>query len=247
MISIDRLKLARGRDLTLGVLMERLAAVHGDRRMVSEADGGLTATFSEAAALVDRWAHGIAARSEPGDAVVIATDNGYRQFLLTLAAARAGRLPAPVNDQMAAKEVEHVVADSGASLVVSAADEVDDGGRHGRAVRADPSDVGALFYTSGTTGKPKGAELTHRGLLGGTATGALASPLLGGRELVLGLPVAHIFGFVAVTGAACCGAQVFFFPPVQPGQGARCHRIAPGQRLRRGAGHVPDAAGGRRC
>ena len=63
-------------------------------------------------------------------------------------------------------EIAHVVSDSGATLrdpsrrrrCAGAAPLV-------RAVAAEPGDVGALFYTSGTTGKPKGAELTHAGLL----------------------------------------------------------------------------------
>lgn len=212
----DRLALAHGRGLTLGVLAERLAKVHGDRPMVAEADGGFRSTFVEAADLVDRWAAGIAGRSEPGDCVVVATENGYQQFLLTLAVSRAGRLPAPVNAQMAEAEVDHVVADSGATLVIRDLDDVNGGDRHGPAVVAEPGDVAALFYTSGTTGKPKGAELTHRGLLGGLAAGALLPPIPGDGELVLGLPVAHIFGFAAVAGAACTGIPLHFFVRFNP-------------------------------
>jgi len=212
----DRIGLARGRELTLGVLMERLAAIHGSRTLVTEADGGFTATFEEAAALVDRWAGGIAAASEAGDRVVLATANGYEQFLLTLAASRAGRVPAPVNGQMSKAEIDHVVADSGASLVVRSAGDVEGAQAHGPAVAAEPTDIGALFYTSGTTGKPKGAELTHRGLVGGMSMAALLPTGLRRDELVLGLPVAHIFGFTAVVGAACGGLPVYFFPRFNP-------------------------------
>ncbi|HEX2575877.1 MAG TPA: AMP-binding protein [Aquihabitans sp.] len=212
-----RFDLARGRDLTLGVLMERLAAIHGDRRLVEEADGGFTATFAEAAELVDRWAGAVAASTEPGDRVVLATPNGYEQLLLTLAVARAGRLPAPVNSQMSPAEVDHVVADSGASLVIRGADELDEAAApHGPAAPAEPRDVAALFYTSGTTGKPKGAELTHRGLLGGMSRAALAPTLRGRAEMVVGLPVAHIYGFTAVVGAACAGIPVHFFRRFNP-------------------------------
>ena len=43
---------------------------------------------------MDRWAGAIAAGASPGDRVVVATANGYEQFLLCLAVSRAGRLPA---------------------------------------------------------------------------------------------------------------------------------------------------------
>src|SRR4051794_22220703 len=98
----DRIGLVLGRDLTIGTLMERVAKAHGSRRLVEVIGTGEQLTFAEAADRVDRWAGGIAARSEPGERVVLATPNGFDQFLLTLAVARAGRVPAPVNDQMSA-------------------------------------------------------------------------------------------------------------------------------------------------
>ena len=217
---VDRIELALGHQLTLGVLAERLASLYGDRAMVAERteDGsaGLELTFAEAAERVDRWAAGVAARSEPGAAVVLATPNGYEQFLLTLAVARAGRLPAPVNAHMADAEIDHVVADSGASLVVRSAADVDDGVGHGPAVPADPRAVAALFYTSGTTGRPKGAQLTHRGLIGGSSTGALLPTPLHRAELVVALPVAHIYGFAIVVGAACAGVPVCYLSHFNP-------------------------------
>ena len=212
----DRIDLARGRGLTLGTLLEKVAGVHPHRPLVSEAATGRELTTNDAAALVDRWAGAIARRTELADRVVIATPNGYDQFLLTLAVARAGRLPAPVNAQMAPAEVDHVVADSGASLVIHSADEFDGDAPFGPAAAADPEAVAALFYTSGTTGKPKGAELTHVGLLGGMSMVAVLPTELRRDELVLALPVAHIFGFAIVVGAACAAIPVHFFERFHP-------------------------------
>jgi acyl-CoA synthetase (AMP-forming)/AMP-acid ligase II len=212
----DRIGLVLGRDLTIGTLMERVAKAHGNRRLVEDLSTGEQLTFSEAAVRVDRWAGGIAARSEPGERVVIATANGFDQFLLTLAAARAGRIPAPVNDQMSAHEVDHVVADSGASLVIRSSDDVDGDEPFGTAIASDPGSVAALFYTSGTTGKPKGAELTHRGLLGGMPLTAALPTELRKDELVVALPVAHIYGFAIVIGAACAGVPAAFLPRFNP-------------------------------
>jgi acyl-CoA synthetase (AMP-forming)/AMP-acid ligase II len=200
----------------MGTLLDDVAAVHPGRPLVSEADGDLVLTTTEAAALVDRWAGAVAARSAPGDRVVLATPNGYGQFLATLAVCRAGRLPAPVNAQMTATEVDHVVRDSGATLVVREVAELDDGDPLGEAVAAEPGDVAALFYTSGTTGAPKGAQLTHLGLLGGMATTALLPTELRRDEVVHGLPFAHIYGFSLAVGAACAGVASHVFRRFHP-------------------------------
>ncbi len=216
MRTVRRLEVALGRGLTLGTLLERLARVHGGRPLVAEAGTGFAAGVAGAADLVDRWAGAIAGRAEPGERVVLAVPNTYEQFLLTLAASRAGCLPAPVNAGMTEAEIDHVVADSGAAAVVRDLAELEGAAPFGRAVPARPGDVAALFYTSGTTGKPKGAELTHRSLLGGLSAGALLPLGLRHDELVLGLPVAHIFGFAMAAGAACAGLPVYYLPHFNP-------------------------------
>jgi len=214
---IERAGLVARRDVVLGTLLERLGKIHGNRPMVQEAgDGGLALSFADAARLVDRWAGGIAAKAGPGEAVVIATPNGYAQVLLCLAAARAGTLPAPVNSLMSEEEIAHVVRDSGAALVIESSADVDGAEPLGRAVRASPGDVAALFYTSGTTGKPKGAELTHRSLAGAMSGGAAWPAGLRHDEAVASLPTAHIMGFGVALGMACAGIRVFFLPSFNP-------------------------------
>jgi acyl-CoA synthetase (AMP-forming)/AMP-acid ligase II len=214
--TIERAALLLKRDQTLGTLMDRLERVHGDRPLVAEADGGLTLTYRQAAKRVRRWAGGIAARTEPGDVVVIATANGYEQLLLCLAAARAGTIPAPVNDQMRREEVDHVVADSGATLVLRSATEVDGGQPMATAHPADPGDVAALFYTSGTTGSPKGAALTHRALVGQASSAAAWPTRLHRDEAVIALPVAHIMGFAVLVSLAFAGIPTYLLHRFNP-------------------------------
>jgi len=204
------------RDLTLGTLMDRLERVHGDRRLVLESDAGLSLTYRQAAKRVRRWAGGIAGRTSPGDVVVIAGPNGYEQLLLCLAAARAGTIAAPVNDQMSREEVAHVVGDSGATLVIRSAAEVDSAQPLPAAHPADPDEVAALFYTSGTTGSPKGAALTHRALVGQLATATLWPARLHRDEAVIALPVAHIMGFIVLLGLAFAGIPTFLIPRFNP-------------------------------
>jgi long-chain acyl-CoA synthetase len=208
----DRARLALRRDITLGALGRVLADVHGDRPMVEEA--GLRLTYREAAARVEAMAGGIAATAAPGDRVVLATSNGYDQFLLCLAACRAGAVAVPVNSQMRPEEIDHVVLDSGASLVVRSAHDVlgDAPTAAVDEVWADPSDVAAIFYTSGTTGKPKGARLTHRALVGQAASAALWPSRWHRDEAVYALPVAHIMGFSLLISLACAGIPAYSLP-----------------------------------
>ena len=204
------------RDHTLGVLLERVASVRGGVALVDEADGGLRLTAREAADRVAAWAGGVAAATDRGDVVVVAAPNGYEQLLLCLAVARAGAIPAPVNDQMRPDEIAHVQRDSGATLTLASAADLPPAEPLAKAVPADPGAVAALFYTSGTTGKPKGVELTHRSLVGSLMAGVLLPSGLRHDEAVMSLPMAHIMGFTAALGMACAGISVHFLPKFHP-------------------------------
>jgi long-chain acyl-CoA synthetase len=212
-----RLALAIRPDFTLGDLLERLAEHNGDHRLVEEADDGLRLTYAQAAKRVRRWAGGIAARIEVGDRVVVATANTYEMLLLCLAASRAGGIPVPVNPQLTKAEFDHVVANSQAALVLRGAAAVDDGEPLATAVPADVADVAALFYTSGTTGQPKGVEVSHRALLSSFGRAAAVHPGLSGRmEAVVSLPIAHVMGFIVLLGLACGGVPAYFIPKFHP-------------------------------
>lgn len=213
---VERAALVLRRDLSLGALMDRLAKVHGGRQLVTEAGVGLSLTYDQAAETVRRLAGGIAARTHPGDVVVIATANGYEQLLLCLAAARAGALPAPVNDQMRKDEVAHVVEDSGATMVIRSTAEVYEDVPLAGAHPVEPGAVAALFYTSGTTGSPKGVALSHQALVGQVSTAALWPTRLHRDEAVIALPVAHIMGFAVLLGLAVAGIPSFLLPRFHP-------------------------------
>ena len=124
-----------------------------------------------------------------GDRVVICMDNGAPYFELLLGCWAAGLCAVPANAKLHPKEVAYIVENSGArAMVVDAAHGglaalrgtgcleaviVADDGEYEALLRADPipvqqaapDDDAWLFYTSGTTGRPKGATLTHRNLL----------------------------------------------------------------------------------
>ena len=212
---LDRASLARDRSIALGNLLERLDSVRSESVLVEET-GGLRLTVREAADRVERMAGAIAQQVMPGDRVVVATPNGYDQLLLCLAASRTGALAVPVNPHMTESEVDYVIDDSGAALVIRKSDEVLGGAALTQAVEVDPGEVAAIFYTSGTTGKPKGVRLTHRAILSQFALGALLPSGLRRDEVVVGLPVAHIMGFVVLLGLAFAGLPVYFLPKFRP-------------------------------
>lgn len=206
---VRRLDLAvRGR-VTLADLFEQLAVIWGDRPLVHDTGTGRSLTYRQAAELVAAWSNDIGARIDAGDVVVVATQNGYDQLLLCAAVSRAGGIPAPVNPQMRDAEIGHVESDSGASLTIRTTAELSLDAPEIAATTPARDDVGALFYTSGTTGTPKGAALTHAALVGQSTVAALWPARLRRDEVVLALPVAHIMGFAALVGFATAGLPVY--------------------------------------
>jgi long-chain acyl-CoA synthetase len=218
---IDRFSLVRAHDLTLGSFLERTTIAHGpDRRLVEEHGTGLSLTYAEALERQNEWAAGIASQIEPGSRVVVNAPNGYEFFLLCLAVARAGGVPVPVNPQMTEREIAYVTENSGATLAVSSGTDLLGKGAIDAAPELDPDAVAAVFYTSGTTGKPKGAQLTHRSLVGGIGAQSLFPAELRGHrdEVVCGMPVAHIAGFAVLVQMAALGVPLYLLPRFRPNE-----------------------------
>jgi len=211
---LERFRVAFSGDVTLADLFDRLAKANEDAPLVEEADSGLKLTFAEAKDRVSRMSGGIRDKISAGDPVVVNAPNGYEFFLICMAIIRAGGIAVPVNPQMRDEEIEYVKGDSGANLTVQSADEIM--GDPVEPAEASPDDVAGIFYTSGTTGKPKGAKLSHKALLGSGVMMAAYPAQLRRDECVSGMPVAHIAGFSILLMLACGGIPVFLLPKFRP-------------------------------
>jgi long-chain acyl-CoA synthetase len=127
------------------------------------------ARYGELAARVGRLAAGLRerARLAPGDRVAIVMKNAPEYLEALYAIWWAGLAAVPVNAKLHPKEVAFIVEDSGARLVIEAPSQLAELAADTplAPVPADSAALAWLFYTSGTTGRPKGAMLSHRNLV----------------------------------------------------------------------------------
>jgi malonyl-CoA/methylmalonyl-CoA synthetase len=177
----------------------------------------------------------------PGDRVAVQVEKSPQGIFLYLAALRAGAVYLPLNPAYTPSEVEYFLSDAEpAALVCSPAAEAayaplcsklsigslltlgarNDGTLAERSAalpaacddtpRAD-DDLAAILYTSGTTGRAKGAMLTHRNL---ASNGEALRELWGfssGDALLHALPIFHAHGlFVALHTTLLSGARMLF-------------------------------------
>ncbi|MEW2430411.1 AMP-binding protein [Micromonospora sp. NPDC047644] len=190
-----------------------------------------TLSWSELDTAVDAAARGLSAAAPPTDPggtpprVAIALPNTPDFVIAWLGALRAGLVAVPVNPGLTAPELRHVLADSGASVLIAtdhvrglvadvAADLPALASVHGTPPTADPPgpaprprrggpDLAVLLYTSGTEGRPKGAMLSHQALLANhEQVAGIAPPVVGPTDTVLlALPLFHAYGLNSGLGA----------------------------------------------
>ena len=135
-------------------------------------------SYREMATRVSRLSTGLRVRLKlsAGDRVAIAMKNCPEFYEALFACWHAGLTAVPMNAKLHAKEFAYILENSGARACFVSPDlapSIPTGievveellGEEGAAAEVRPDDPAWLFYTSGTTGVPKGAMLTHRNLL----------------------------------------------------------------------------------
>ena len=183
--------------------------------------------YRELAERVARIAGGLRARGlAPGDRVLLSLENCGEFVELLFGCWAAGLCAVPANARLHPREVEYIADNSGARLLIAtpglaealaplvgSVDTLEavistrtaeyDALARGRAgaprPRRPPTDPAWLFYTSGTTGRPKGAVLTHRNLLFASQCYYADIDRLDERDThLLAAPVSHGAGLYAL-------------------------------------------------
>ena len=188
----------------------------------------------------------------PGDRVAVQVEKSPRALVLYLACLRAGAACLPLNPAYPERELDHFLGDAEPRLVVARPESLDtltglcerhragepltlgthDNGTlveasRGMPERFDtveraPGDLAALLYTSGTTGKPKGAMLTHANLYSNAQVLHEAWGFRAGDVLLHMLPIFHTHGlFVACHTSLLNGSPMIFCPRFDAAEACR--------------------------
>jgi long-chain acyl-CoA synthetase len=197
-------------------------------------------TYGELDDLSARVAGWLQARGvEPGDRVGIMLPNVVAFPAVYYGVLRAGGAVVPMNPLLKSREVKHYLGDSGARLVftsASAAAEARDGAAAAEAEAVvvteatvaeiaswpalaeicarDDDETAVILYTSGTTGTPKGAQLTHANMRANASVCALGLFSLTSDDVIMGcLPLFHSFGQTCgLNAAVLAGASLTLVP-----------------------------------
>jgi malonyl-CoA/methylmalonyl-CoA synthetase len=173
----------------------------------------------------------------PGDRVLWSTSSSVRSVVAHVGALRAGLVVVPANPAYTRREVAHIVTDvrpaaaivegtelggwirqaaSSSVLVVGPEVELPDA-EPDQLDAATPDAAALICFTSGTTGSPKGAVLSHRNLLAGAEAVRTAWRWTPDDRLVHCLPLFHAHGLcVGVYGTLSAGASAVLLPGFDP-------------------------------
>jgi acyl-CoA synthetase (AMP-forming)/AMP-acid ligase II len=160
--------------------------------------GGERVSYRELWERAARVAGGLRARGvRRGDRVASRLGNGLAWVEAFFGTIMAGAVIVPVNTRFAEPEVEYVVSDSGSAYVFVPGEPMPSGAPYVEE-HLGLKDTAAIFYTSGTTGFPKGAVTTHEAFLTNceNMVRALKLPLPGGETLrtLISVPLFHVTG-----------------------------------------------------
>lgn len=167
-----------------------------------------------------------------GDRVMLRAANGWRWVVAYYGLLRIGAVVVPCNILLTSAELHYIAGHSGATAIIDDKASVPLGllsiavgdwelsDRLARAseinasapVSVDPRDPAAIGYTSGTTGKPKGAVLSH-GAIMASATGTATTHIRTyGEVAASALPMGHVYGNIILNTCLLVGMTLVSMP-----------------------------------
>ena len=204
---------------------------------------GTQYTYAQFMALSARQAHALRSLGvRPGDRVAVQVEKSPEALALYLACMRAGAVYLPLNTAYTLSELTYFIEDAEPRLMVcdpssrtglepiaarvggrvETLGSAGDGSFMEHAARfestfenhpAEPDDLAAILYTSGTTGRSKGAMLSHRNLASNATVLARLWRFTADDVLIHALPIYHTHGlFVATNVVLLAGASMIFLP-----------------------------------
>lgn len=208
-----------------GVPLDRLVPL-GDRPAITEYDTGRTVTYDELGALADAAATRMRSRGVGPDSVVaLRLPNSIDFAVALLAVARTGAAACLIGHSLIDVEASRLATLAGVTHRVEPGDLAP--GPAASFAPADPDSVVAIPFSSGTTGLPKGVELTHRSIAANAVqfnAALAASGIGGGTRVAAPLPFSHIYGLnTLLLSSLAAGRHVFTAARFDLGGFARAH------------------------
>jgi malonyl-CoA/methylmalonyl-CoA synthetase len=226
-----------------------LGSIAEQGRIALETPGAKSLTYAELVEATGRAANALQALGvKPGDRVAAQVEKSADVVALYLGAVRAGAIFLPLNTAYTPAEIDYFLGDAQPALFVCAPGSPvdsaafraksgvtqatlapDGSGSFAERMRAaSPNfataarggdDLAAILYTSGTTGRSKGAMLTHRNLASNSITLAEVWRFTKDDVLLHALPIFHTHGlFVALNTLLLAGGSMLFLPRFDAGQ-----------------------------
>jgi malonyl-CoA/methylmalonyl-CoA synthetase len=153
---------------------------------------------------------------KPGDRVAVLIDKSPEAIILYLACVRAGLIHVPLNTAYKQAEVDRFVTDCEPSLIVDASilpSLAEKAATQSPVLDPASSEIAVLLYTSGTTGRPKGAMMGHGQLIAKAAALVMAWGWTHNDVLLHAMPVFHTHGlFMSLSGALAAAAETLMLP-----------------------------------
>ncbi len=219
---------------TIATALERTRHTHAQRTALVCEDRHIT--YSQLASRCERVGPALASLGlAPGDRVAILAANCHRYVEAYMGVPAAGMVLLPLNTRLAAPELISIVQAARPKVLVTDRDPgpladvvarvvtfeewdvlLDHASPPSRTPEVSEDDLALLYFTGGTTGRPKGVMLTHRNLVANSFHKTLACRFEPDDVYLAVAPFFHVAGTAALVGLLWMGGSFVILPAFDP-------------------------------